>query len=254
MTNVQERLDAHYKKACEHYAEENILGVFLYGSWNYGTNLPGSDVDTKCILIPDLYNLAIKPYEVKHLDVDGEVCECMTIQHMVENWKKQNINFLEILYTPHFIINPKFYLEWEDFVGEWREALAHYDVKKAILSMGNQALHTYKQDPTNFKKQMNTYRIHLSLFNLITGDDYWDCIHFEGSQQIQLQIIRHQGCPSRSMNHALEWLHRWVDDAEGIAERFYKKFGSYSKTAIDEACNDFILSLIRKQLIWSGDI
>ena len=66
--------------------------------------------------------------------------------------------------------------------------------------------------------------------------------------------MRHQGCPSKSMNHALEWLHRWIDDAEGITERFHKKFGSYSKTAIDEACNDFILSLIRKQLIWSGDV
>ena len=254
MTNVQERLAAHYARACEHYAEENILGVFLYGSWNYGTNLPDSDVDTKCILIPNLYHLAIRPYEVKHLDVDGEVCECMTIQHMVANWKKQNINFLEIMYTGYYIVNPKFIPEWFDFIAEWREALAHYDVKQAILSMGNQALHTYKQDPTDFKKQMNTYRIYLSLFGLITGSKYWDCIHFNGSQQSILQIIRHEGCPSMSMDNVLEWLHRLVDDAEGIAERFYKKFGSYSKTAIDEACNDLILSLIKKQLIWSGDV
>ena len=254
MTNVQERLVAHYKRACEHYAEENILGVFLYGSWNYGTNLPDSDVDTKCILIPDLYHLAIKPYEVKHLDVDGEVCECMTIQHMVDNWKKQNINFLEILYTGYYIVNPKFMPEWFDFIAEWREALAHYDVKKAILSMGNQALHTYKQDPSDFKKQMNTYRIYLSLFRLINGSKYWDCIHFDDSQQIQLQIIRHQGCPSMSMDYALEWLKRYIDDAEHLANRYYKKYDSQSKTAIDEACNDFILSLIKKQLIWSGDI
>ena len=254
MTNVQERLAAHYKKACEHYSEDHILGVFLYGSWNYGTNLPDSDVDTKCILIPDLYHLAIKPYEVKHLDVDGEVCECMTIQHMVDNWKKQNINFLEILYTGYYIVNPKFIPEWFDFITEWREALAHYDVKKAILSMGNQALHTYKQDSTNFKKQMNTYRIYLSLFRLINGSKYWDCIHFDGSQQIQLQIIRHQGCPSMSMDYALEWLKRYIDDAEHLAKRYYKKYDSHSKTSIDEACNDFILSLIKKQLIWSGDV
>ena len=254
MTNVQERLAAHYKRACEHYSEDSILGVFLYGSWNYGTNLLDSDVDTKCILIPDLYHLAIKPYEVKHLEVDGEVCECMTIQHMVDNWKKQNINFLEILYTPYFIINPKFIPESFDFSAEWREALAHYDVKKAILSMGNQALHTYKQDPTNFKKQMNTYRIYLSLFRLINGSKYWDCIHFDDSQQIQLQIIRHQGCPSMSMDYALEWLKRYIDDAEHLANRYYKKYDSQSKTAIDEACNDFILSLIKKQIIWSGDV
>ena len=254
MTNVQERLAAHYAKACEHYGEENILGVFLYGSWNYGTNLPDSDVDTKCILIPDLYHLAIKPYEVKHLHVDDEVCECMTIQHMVDNWKKQNINFLEILYTGYYIVNPKFIPEWFDFIAEWREALAHYDVKKAILSMGNQALHTYKQDPTDFKKQMNTMRIYMSLFDLITGSDYWSCISFDGVQQHQLQMIRAEGCPKMSMQYALDGLHYFIDHVDDVTKTYHSKHGEYGKTAIDEACNDLILSLIKKQLIWSGDV
>ena len=253
MTNVQERLAAHYKKACEHYAEENILGVFLYGSWNYGTNLPDSDVDTKCILIPDLYHLAIKPYEVKHLDVDGEVCECMTIQHMVENWKKQNINFLEILYTPYVIINPKFCLEWEDFVGEWREALAHYDVKKAILSMGNQALHTYKQDPTDFKKQMNTIRIYHSLVRLINNHNYWFCIHAQENEAQELRRIRVEGADPMIMARTIERLGEIIDDAE-LAAKGMNAMWKFDKTTIDEACNDFILSLIRKQLIWSGDV
>lgn len=253
MTNVQERLAAHYKKACEHYAEENILGVFLYGSWNYGTNLPDSDVDTKCILIPNLYHLAIKPYEVKHLDVDGEVCECMTIQHMVDNWKKQNINFLEILYTGYYIVNPKFIPEWFDFIAEWREALAHYDVKKAILSMGNQALHTYRQDPTNFKKQMNTIRIYHSLVRLINNHNYWFCIHAQENEAQELRRIRVEGADPMIMARVIERLGEILDDAE-LAARGMNGRWRFDKTAIDGACNDFILSLIRKQLIWSGDV
>lgn len=253
MTNVQERLAAHYKRACEHYAEENILGVFLYGSWNYGTNLPDSDVDTKCILIPDLYHLAIKPYEVKHLDVDGEVCECMTIQHMVDNWKKQNINFLEILYTGHYIVNPKFIPEWFDFITEWREALAHYDVKKAILSMGNQALHTYKQDPTDFKKQMNTIRIYHSLVRLINNHNYWFCIHAQENEAQELRRIRVEGADPIIMSRVIERLGEIIDDAE-LAAKGMNCMWKFDKTAINEACNGFILSLIRKQLIWSGDV
>lgn len=253
MTNVQERLAAHYKRACEHYSEETILGVFLYGSWNYGTNLPDSDVDTKCILIPDLDHLAIKPYEVKHLNVDGEVCECMTIQHMVDNWKKQNINFLEILYTDYYIINPKFIFEWFDFIKEWREALAHYDVKKAILSMGNQALHTYKQDPADFKKQMNTIRIYHSLVRLINNHDYWFCIHAQENEAQELRRIRVEGADPMIMSRVIERLGGIIENAE-LAAKGMNGIWKFDKTTIDEACNEFILSLIKKQLIWSGDI
>ena len=253
MTNVQERLATHYAKACEHYGAENILGVFLYGSWNYGTNLPDSDVDTKCILIPDLYHLAIKPYEVKHLHVDDEVCECMTIQYMVDNWKKQNINFLEILYTGYYIVNPKFIPEWFDFITEWREALAHYDVKKAILSMGNQALHTYKQDPTDFKKQMNTIRIYHSLVRLINNHNYWYCIHAQENEAQELRRIRVEGADPMIMARVIERLGEIIDDAELAAKGMNGRW-KFDKTTIDEACNDFILSLIKKQLIWSGDV
>lgn len=253
MTNVQERLAAHYEKACEHYGEENILGVFLYGSWNYSTNLPDSDVDTKCILIPDLYHLAIKPYDVKHLHIDNEVCECMAIQHMVENWKKQNINFLEILYTDYYIVNPKFMSEWFDFIAEWREALAHYDVKKAILSIGNQALHTYKQDPTDFKKQMNTIRIYNSLVRFITNHNYQSCIHPQENEAQELRRIRVEGVDPTTMARIIEGLGEIIDDAE-LAANGMKNRWKFDKIAIDEACNDFVLSLIRKQLIWSGDV
>jgi hypothetical protein len=57
-----------------------------------------------------------------------------------------------------------------------------------------------------------------------------------------------------SMDDVLERLKCYIDDAEHLAERYYKEYGSYSKAAIDEACNDFILSLIKKQLIWSGNV
>ena len=220
---------------------------------NYCTNLPDSDVYTKCILIPDLYHLDIKPYEVKHLDVDGEVCECMTIQHMVDNWKKQNINFLEILYTGYYIVNPKFIPEWFDFIAEWREALAHYDVKKAILSMGNQALHTYKQNPTDFKKQMNTIRIYRSLVRLINNHNYWYCIHSQENEAQELRRIRVEGADPMVMSGVITRLGEIIDDAELAAKGMNGRW-KFDKTAIDEACNDLILSLIKKQLIWSGDV
>ena len=169
MTDVKARVRKHYECAVAHYGEAAVLGVFHYGSWNYGTNLPDSDVDTKCILVPDLFHLAIKPYEVKHLHVDDEVCECMTIMHMVQNWKKQNINFVEILFTDYCIINPLYQDIWATrFNAENREAIARYDIKAAVLSMSYQAINTLKQDPNDLKKIMNGARIANSLAHLIT--------------------------------------------------------------------------------------
>ena len=168
MTDVMARVKKHYEAAVNHFGEDNVLGVFLYGSWNYGTALENSDVDTKCILIPDLYHLAIKRYEVKHLHIDDEVCECMTIMHMADNWKKQNINFLEIMFTDYCMINPMYKEAWEKMLPlEEREAIARFNPEAAILSMGYQALHTLKQDPNDLKKIMNASRIHCSIAAMI---------------------------------------------------------------------------------------
>lgn len=184
-TDVMARVKKHYDSAVRRYGEEAVLGVFLYGSWNYNTNTSDSDVDTKCILIPNIYHLAIKPYEVKHLHVwpdseekDFEVCECMSIMHMAANWKKQNINFLEIMFTPYCIINPLYKDFWEKrFSMEDREKVARYDLRQAIHSMAHQALHTIQQNPEDPKKHMNAMRISYTLARILDTDmPYWECL------------------------------------------------------------------------------
>lgn len=181
-SRINARLAAHYNRAIQHYGAENVLGVFLYGSQNYGCDLETSDVDTKCILLPDLYHLAIKPYETKHLhiprDVEGEyeVCECMTLMHMCANWKKQNPNFLEILFTEFFIVNPAYSTRWHDFRFEWREKIAHYDIRQGILSVAHQAIHTIKQNPMDGKKIGNGYRLLHLLCAYDFGVDYAHCL------------------------------------------------------------------------------
>ena len=55
------------------------------------------------------------------------------------------------------------------------------------------------------------------------------------------------------MTRVIERLGEIIDDAE-LAAKGMNGMWKFDKTAIDEACNDFILSLIKKQLIWSGDV
>lgn len=173
---IWSRLFKHYQTAVEHFGNENVLGVFLYGSQNYQCDLPTSDIDTKCILLPDLYHLAVAKYDVKHLAVDDEVCECMTIMHMVSNWKKQNSNFLEIMFTDYFLINPNYLGIWETFIHTWREKIARYNVCCGIKSICGQALHTIRQNPYDGKKIGNGYRLLCLLDKYEQGAPYGECL------------------------------------------------------------------------------
>lgn len=178
---IMKRVALHYNYAIQKYGAENVLGVFLYGSQNYNCDLETSDVDTKCILLPDLYHLAIKPYETKHLHIprpDGEyeVCECMTLMHMCANWKKQNPNFLEIMFTEFCVVNPTYYERWTKFTEEWREKVAHYDIRQGVLSVAHQAIHTIKQNPMDGKKIGNGYRLMHLLCAFDFGVDYAHCL------------------------------------------------------------------------------
>lgn len=172
---IMEKVNRHYNMAVEKYGKDAVLGVFLYGSQNYNCDTENSDVDTKCILIPNLYHLAIKPYEVKHLHISDEVCECMTIMHMVSNWKKGNINFLEIMFTPFKIINPTYEDLWTDYM-QLKEEIVRYDPVKAIKSIAGQALHTIKENPKDGKKIGNALRLSYALERYITGARYEEVI------------------------------------------------------------------------------
>ena len=244
---IMSRVYAHCDAAIEKYGENAVLGVFLYGSQNYNTNTENSDVDTKCILIPDLYHLVCKPYETKHISVDGEICECMTIQHMVANWKKQNINFVEIMFTPYCAINPRYAKLWENYLSFAREDIARYDLKKAVLSMGHQALHTYKQDPSDFKKQMNMLRIRASLLKLLDGSfKYWDVIHFDEKEARELRLVREFGANKEQIGDAIADLQYCIDNVDTLTPNTVSAEGKRSLLDID--LDGFMMELIERNL------
>lgn len=243
MTSVMERVQKHYDKAIEHYGASAVLGVFCYGSWNYNTALENSDVDTKCILVPNLYSLAIKPYEVKHLHIDDEVCECMSIMHMVTNWKKQNINFVEIMFTDYCIINPLYQEVWYGYFSkEMRERIARYDIAAAVKSMSHQALHTMHQDPADLKKLMNTARIAHTLANLVTNRDrsykdiIWQNENIRGIRTLETPI------PSNFIKDMETYFESMIEHADSWGTT------PWEKDVLDEFLESFILDTIKYRM------
>lgn len=162
MRNIEQALLEHKQVILDAgYVEDQILGVFLYGSQNYGLATENSDVDTKVVIIPTLEDLCKnKKGFVKEYKYNDEKIVVMDIIHLMDNFKKQNINYVEVLFTEYKWVNPKHNFIW-DYLVEIREQIAYYNKERAVLSMGHQALHTLKQDSSNPKKfAMATYLAH----------------------------------------------------------------------------------------------
>jgi len=109
-----------------------IVGIFLYGSQNYNLDYEGSDIDLKAIVVPTINDIVFnnKPISTS-MEIPEGLCDIKDIRLMAQSWRKQNINFMELLFTEYFYINPQYY----DFlkpVLDARETIVRYDEKKAV--------------------------------------------------------------------------------------------------------------------------
>lgn len=140
MQNVRE----HYNEALGYFPEDRIVGIFYQGSGNYGLDYEGSDVDTKLIVTPTFKDIAMNknPVSTTHIRANEEHTDWKDIRLYIQTFRKQNLNFLEILFTPYKILNPVYEEQWNRLV-EAREDIAHYSPIQAIKSMRGIAKEKY---------------------------------------------------------------------------------------------------------------
>lgn len=161
-------------------SQDRILGIFLYGSQNYHLDNEDSDVDSKIIYIPTFEEMCLqKEWKSKEYHYENEHIEVKDIREMRIMFMKQNINFLEILYTTYFILNPKYESLWNTYFVDNNEDIAHYDITKVVKSISGQLLHTLHQAELYIdnKKLANCYRLYEFLKNYMGNVDYLHCIN-----------------------------------------------------------------------------
>jgi len=123
------------------------VGVFVYGAQNYQMDTEKSDIDTKAIVLPrfddivDLKDWVSKDYT---RDEDGGKMDVKDIRLMFDSYKKQNINFLETLFTKYRYIDRNYISVWEGMIEKNREKIARYNPRKSILSMYGNMKTKYK--------------------------------------------------------------------------------------------------------------
>lgn len=105
-----------------------VLGVFLQGSQNYQLDYEGSDIDTKAIVIPSFEDFVLnrKPASTTLILPSNEHIDVKDLRLMNECFRKQNINFIEILFTKYRYMNPEYETLYQPMFDN-NEKIAHYN-------------------------------------------------------------------------------------------------------------------------------
>lgn len=176
MRTWEQAVKEHLQLLEEHgYKDKGLLGVFCYGSQNYGVATPDSDWDTVAIIVPSFTDLVMQHHPTSielHLN-NGEHCVVKDIREIVKMWRQQNINFIEILFTQYKWINPFYERIWHKVL-IYKEEIATYDINKTIQSITGQALHTLSYKKLDNKKIANAYRFMRFLECIFTEPNYID--------------------------------------------------------------------------------
>ena len=143
MKRVQEHYDYLQEKGYE------IVFLALQGSQNYGLDVYDedymSDVDTKVVILPSFEDFVYNREPVSKTIVleNNEHIDVKDVRVMFETYKKQNVNFIETLFSKFAIINPK-YVELVKPLFQYREDIAHINTNQALRCMAGMSMEKLK--------------------------------------------------------------------------------------------------------------
>lgn len=233
--NEMKTLQRYYNILCEKYGERRILGVFLYGSQNYNIATENSDVDAKAIYIPSLEEIARdeKPMSIEIPLEDGAHIEVKDIRLMCKAWKKQSVNFVEILFTTYAVINSFYLFVWDEFC-DLKEEIAHYNKYQTIISAYWSAKRMIDKDNVTAKQLVNARKYAYFLEQYINDKPYLECIYLPDGYAEDLKEMKRNGgsyyYKSLEVNTAHCKLNEMYDYAETHAAELNKP-----NAAVDEA-------------------
>lgn len=138
--HIAQKLNEHLEHVHKTLPKVEIMYLALQGSQNYEldiyTDSYFSDVDTKAIVIPPLSDIInnTPPLSLTLILPDNSHCDVKDIRIMFDTFKKQNVNFIEILFTKYYYINP-FYKDEVELLRLNNENIAHYNYNQALRCM-----------------------------------------------------------------------------------------------------------------------
>lgn len=247
------RLSDHLKAVKEKHPE--WVGIFLQGSQNYNLDYEGSDVDSKLIVLPSFEDFALnrKPLSYTHIMDNDEHVDVKDIRLMFECFRKQNINFVEILFTKYSILNPKYERLFKPVL-EARESIGRYNDFAALNCMVGTApekrkalCHPYpatisKIERFGFDPKQLHHILRLQEFmqRWLAGVPYADCLVSE-----QREYLKSVKAGLHSLDEAVELSERAVQAMQDVKAEYMEAHQATVNQAVDKILNDTLISLLK---------
>lgn len=188
---IMEQVNRHYQESLTHFNESRIVGIFCQGSPNYGLDYENSDIDTKLIITPTFKDIVFnkKPISTTHILDNEEHVDWKDIRLYMGTFVKQNLNFLEILFTDYKIINPVYAPYWNKLIKN-NEKIARMNPYRAVKSMKGIAMEKYHAMEHRYPSKVDVLaqwgydpkqlhhllRVEEYIGRYISGETYNDCL------------------------------------------------------------------------------
>lgn len=252
---VQERVNEHLNEGFEYFPKSRVVGIFLQGSQNYGLEVEGSDVDTKLIVVPSFKEIAFnsKPHSTTHVRENNEHIDFKDLRLMIGCFRKQNLNFVEVLFTDYKWENPLYQEQWDRLVRE-REVIARYSPYSAVKTMKGIALEKYHAMEHEYpaklsilekygydgKQLHHLIRVEEYLQRYIAGESYEECLHSK-----QPEFLKDIKLQKYSLEQAREMAKNSIANVVKIADNFCEKYSKNFDKEIDDLFNDVQYNIMK---------
>ena len=259
--NIQLRLKEHLEFALDRYNTDWFV-ICLQGSQNYNLADKSSDIDTKLLTIPSLDDLALnkKPLSTTCILPNEEHCDCKDVREYFKIFRKSNINFVEILWTDYWIVNPKYEDLWLELLRD-REEYARYNPYAAVScmkGMASEKLHAldheypsrmsyiekYGFDP---KQLSHLVRIYFFIQEYIKGNKYQDCLVLNEERRDLLLDIKRTGL-NLTKESAIEMGKDCFQQISILADNFRKHTSNQPDKDLDSRLDNILLRIIKRSI------
>lgn len=234
-----------------------VVGIFLYGSQNYNLNYEGSDIDLKAIVIPSINDIVFnnKPVSTT-IDIPDGLCDIKDIRLMVQSWRKQNVNFMELLFTEYSYVNPLFYEFFRPLLAA-RETIVRYNEKRAVDCLRGFVYEKYyrlfKDTPSQHdevtkygyaaKQLVHMERLASLLEHYMKREPYMECLMVSPEERQKWIDLKTYSPNPLSIDEVKERSQKVIEIVEDNilnAEKYYGFTPSPQNEEVDKILNTFI--------------
>lgn len=234
----------------------HVLGVFLQGSQNYQLAYEGSDIDTKAIIIPSFEDFVLnrKPISTTLILPSNEHIDLKDIRLMHECFRKQNINFIEILFTKYKYLNPEYESIYQPMFDN-RERIAHYNNYAAVNCICGMVYEKHKamEHPyPTLKDKIDKYgydnkqlhhivRCREFLWRYIHGESYENCL----ISNMPNDLIRIKSEYIYSLEEARQLANRLDNEVKFIKEEYMKNNPLVVNKQVNDIMNNVLIDVLK---------